>query len=43
MSTAFALSRTVKRKGFRYFLLFRYVPMYGVLIAFKDYDIFGGV
>jgi ABC-type polysaccharide transport system permease subunit len=26
-----------------YFLLFRYVPMYGVIIAFKDYNIFDGV
>jgi putative aldouronate transport system permease protein len=26
-----------------YFLMFRYVPMYGVLIAFKDYNIFKGV
>jgi putative aldouronate transport system permease protein len=26
-----------------YFLLFRYVPMYGVMIAFKDYNIFEGV
>ncbi len=26
-----------------YFLLFRYVPMYGVLVAFKDYNLFQGV
>jgi putative aldouronate transport system permease protein len=26
-----------------YFLTFRYVPMYGVLIAFKDYNLFRGV
>lgn len=26
-----------------YFLIFKYAPMYGVLIAFKDYNIFQGV
>lgn len=26
-----------------YFLLFKYVPMYGVTIAFKDFNIFAGV
>lgn len=26
-----------------YFLLFKYVPMFGVVIAFKDYNIFKGV
>jgi putative aldouronate transport system permease protein len=26
-----------------YFLIFRYVPMYGVVIAFKDYNLFKGV
>lgn len=26
-----------------YFLLFRYVPMYGVTIAFKDFNIFTGI
>jgi len=26
-----------------YFLLFKYVPMYGVTIAFKDYNIFQGI
>lgn len=26
-----------------YFLLFKYAPMYGILIAFKDYNIFQGV
>lgn len=26
-----------------YFLLFRYAPMYGILVAFKDYNIFEGV
>lgn len=27
---------------FLYFVVFRYVPMYGILIAFKDYKIFKG-
>lgn len=26
-----------------YFILFKYVPMYGAMIAFQDYNIFGGV
>src|SRR5512147_1041850 len=26
-----------------YFLLFKYVPMYGVTIAFRDYNMFKGV
>lgn len=26
-----------------YFLLFKYIPMYGVVVAFKDYNIFKGV
>jgi len=26
-----------------YFLVFRYVPMYGVMIAFKDYNLFQGI
>lgn len=26
-----------------YFLVFRYVPMYGVIIAFKDYNLFRGI
>ncbi len=26
-----------------YFLIFRYAPMYGILVAFKDYNIFQGV
>lgn len=26
-----------------YFLIFRYAPMYGVTIAFKDYNIFAGI
>ncbi len=26
-----------------YFLLFKYAPMYGVTVAFKDYNIFKGV
>ncbi|WP_443663675.1 ABC transporter permease [Clostridium sp.] len=26
-----------------YFLVFKYLPMYGVIIAFKDYNIFDGV
>ncbi|HEX2945801.1 MAG TPA: ABC transporter permease subunit [Clostridia bacterium] len=28
---------------FAYFVIFKYAPMYGVLIAFKDYNIFEGV
>lgn len=26
-----------------YFLIFKYAPMYGILIAFKDYNIFDGI
>lgn len=26
-----------------YFLIFKYVPMYGVIIAFKDYNMFDGI
>ena len=26
-----------------YFIIFKYVPMYGVLIAFKDYNVFEGI
>lgn len=29
--------------GILYFLIFRYLPMYGIVIAFKDYNIFAGV
>ncbi|SDC52233.1 putative aldouronate transport system permease protein [Paenibacillus sp. UNCCL117] len=29
--------------GFFYFLIFSYIPMFGLLIAFKDYNIFKGV
>ena len=29
--------------GIAYYVLFHYIPMYGVTIAFKDYSIFGGV
>jgi len=29
--------------GLVYYAVFHYAPMYGVLIAFKDYDIFSGV
>lgn len=28
---------------FAYFIIFKYAPMYGILIAFKDYNIFQGV
>lgn len=29
--------------GLAYYIVYKYVPMYGVLIAFKDYDILGGI
>ncbi len=29
--------------GIAYYIIYKYVPMYGVLIAFKDYDILGGI
>ncbi|MNI11229.1 putative multiple-sugar transport system permease YteP [compost metagenome] len=29
--------------GFLFFLIFSYVPMFGLLVAFKDYNIFQGV
>jgi putative aldouronate transport system permease protein len=29
--------------GLLYFLLFKYVPMYGITIAFRDYNIFKGI
>ncbi|WP_135548190.1 ABC transporter permease [Paenibacillus cymbidii] len=29
--------------GLLYFLLFKYAPLYGIVIAFKDYDIFQGI
>ncbi|TBL75396.1 sugar ABC transporter permease [Paenibacillus thalictri] len=29
--------------GLLYYAVFHYAPMYGITIAFKDYDVFGGV
>ncbi|MBW4084323.1 sugar ABC transporter permease [Paenibacillus sp. S150] len=29
--------------GVAYYIIYKYVPMYGVLIAFKDYDILSGI
>ncbi|RTE04229.1 ABC transporter permease [Paenibacillus whitsoniae] len=29
--------------GLLYFLIFKYAPLYGIVIAFKDYDIFQGI
>lgn len=29
--------------GFLYYLVFHYIPMYGVIIAFKDYNFFDGI
>lgn len=29
--------------GILFFVIFKYVPLYGIVIAFKDYDIFQGV
>ena len=29
--------------GLLYFVIFKYVPMYGIIIAFKDYDFMRGI
>ena len=29
--------------GFLYYVIFRYLPMYGITLAFKDYDFLGGI
>ena len=26
-----------------YFVVFKYIPMYGIVIAFKDYNVFKGI
>ena len=29
--------------GIAYFIIFKYIPMLGIIIAFKDYNIFHGL
>ena len=29
--------------GIAYFVIFRYVPIYGVILAFKEYDVYEGI
>ena len=34
---------TLMVPGIIYFIIFHYIPMYGVIISFKDFDIFDGI